>query len=179
MSQKVTGRVFKVYSKEFPPNKGKKAITWYSIKLEDDKLYYRCKAHNPGDITGKTVEFQADGFDAAQASVDVKTLKVVDNTPTESATSNGGAAVVGSSRDAAIQYQSARKDALVMADLVLRNGGVKLPAKESAKEGAIEALVDSYTAQYFLDITTLGAVARTNGTTDGDEQPEKDVGEDE
>lgn len=178
MSQKVTGQVFKVYEKAFPPKKGKPGTTWYSIKLEGDSLYYRCKAHNPGDIAGKQVEFTADGFDDTNAEIDVSTLKVI--TPKAAAGGSGnsavqsGPALSGGARDSSIQYQSSRKDAIAMVDVLLKNGAVKLPAKEASREEAVSALVDSYTELYFTDIPSLGAVARANGTTTDDEP--KDVG---
>lgn len=172
MSTKVSGRVYKVFEKEFPPNKGKKAVTWYSIKLEDDKIYYRCKANNPGDIAGKLVEFTTGGDDGVQAEVTAGSLTVVEAKVGANTIGSGSVGGSGSTRDASIQYQSSRKDAIALVDVLLRAAAIKLPAKEAMKLEAVEALVDGYTASFFNDIGTLGAVARATGSDTAQEEPQ-------
>jgi hypothetical protein len=160
-----------VFEKQFPGKGGKPGNTWYSIKLEGDDTYYRCKANNPGDVVGKVVKFEVDGDNVTSKP------EIIQSAPAEAAkaapaagVSSSLGATLGSTRESSIHYQSARKDALQLVDIITRTGAVKLPAKEAAKLEAIEALVDSYTAQYFHDISTFGAVARANGS---DEDPAK------
>jgi hypothetical protein len=79
----------------------------------------------------------------------------------------------GSARETSIHYQSARKDALQFLGIAVPAGAIVLPAKAAAKLKALDALVDFYTALYFEDIATGGAVTRAQeaaySETDGDE----------
>jgi hypothetical protein len=157
------GQVYKIYTKEFPAKAGKPPAVWFSIKLEGDDTYYRCKGNNPGDVTGKVVKFEVVDGDQVTSkpeivAQDVKPQNVQATQPTP-----GQMGQLGSTRESSIHYQSARKDALQLVDIITRTGAVKLPAKEAAKLEALEALVDSYTAQYFSDISTFGAVSRSSG----------------
>ena len=76
--------------------------------------------------------------------------------------SSGKQAVDWEAKDLKIQYQSARKDALVHVGLLVSAEAVKLPAKTKAKErqDAIDGLVDYYTALFFEDIADQSAVER-------------------
>lgn len=175
MSQKVTGLVHEVFEKQFEGKGGKPGNKWFSVKLDGDPLYYRCKSKNPGNVKGKYVEFEASNFKEKDAQVD-SDIKVVERAKASPVT--GGAPA--NAREGSIQYQSARGAAIDYVGLVILNGGVKLPAKEAAKLEALDALLDSYTAKFFQDVETFGAVARANGT-DGEASTDepKDVGEDE
>lgn len=165
------GQVYKVFEKQFPGKGGKPGNTWYSIKLEGDDTYYRCKEKNPGVISGLVVKFEVEGDQVTSRPEIVQqtpaaAMQSVMGTPVPAPTQSLGQ--LGSTRDSSIQYQSARKDALQFVDMILRaeQAGkviVKLPAKEAARLEAVEALVDSYTAQYFHDIATFGAVSRSSG----------------
>lgn len=158
------GQVYKVFTKEFPGKGGKPGNVWYSLKLEGDDTYYRCKSSNPGDVTGKVVSFEHDGDQVTSKPIVVQQTTVAPQDGAAKAAGTGAVgAVLGSAREASIHYQSARKDALQLVDILTRVGAVKLPAKEANKLEAVEALVDSYTSQYFSDISTFGAVARAKG----------------
>lgn len=177
MSQ-IQGKVFKIYSKEFPPRGGKPGNIWYSVKLDGDPRYYRCKGHNPGSVEGKEVAFTVSDLTDKDAQVDTKSIKVVEAKAQQSNASVGTASIGTTSRDSSIHYQSSRKDALVFVGMSVAAGALKLPAKEAARLDALEALVDAKTAEYYNDIGTLGAVARATGTaetetadvTDADEE---------
>lgn len=167
MSDKISGQVFRIYEKQFP----NKPVT-YSIKLEDNPIYYRTNTNRYAGIAepGNRVEFMAtmnsDGK-SARVDGDVKALAAVAAAP-------GGTPSMGVSRDNSIQYQSSRKDALEFVGLLVKAEAVKLPAKPADKLGALVALVDSFTASFFEDINTLGAVTRA---LEGGEAPESDAGE--
>lgn len=182
---KVQGVVFKVYPKEFPAKGGKPAVTWYSIKLEDDKVYYRCKAERYAGIAeaGNRIELEHNGVaeDGSQAEVVKGSVRLAAK-PVLAGTGSSSASVVnssGPSRESSIHYQSARKDALQYVDIMVRANAIKLPAKESARLAALDAIVDRITAQYFDDIGNFGAVARVNGTDEGSDDPESAKDEDE
>lgn len=162
MSQKVTGQVFRVYPKTFP---GKPET--YSVKLEDNPIYYRLGTKRFAGVVepGSVIEFMAtlnpDGK-SARVDSDVKLA------------SQQTAQAVGATQDAkqaSITYQSARKDALAFVAAILSADAIKLPAKQADKLAAMENLVDHYTAKFFEDTNTLGAVTRA---LEGGEAPETD-----
>lgn len=165
---KVTGQVWKLFDKEF---RGKKL---WSFRLENDPLYYRLNEdRNAGVVEpGNYVEFDAEtNSDGKSAQVKGKVSRVQ---PAQAPAQASGAVYSGggTGRDASIQYQSARKDALVFVQLAVTSGAIALPAKTSAKLAALEALVDAYTAQYLEDISTGGAVTRTTERAYAEEQAE-------
>lgn len=168
------GQVFKVFEKQFPGKGGKPGNTWYSIKLEGVDVWFRCKSSNPGNLAGQVVKLVHSEISNGEAQVTEKpeiiqaaaTLTTTQAATQPAPTQSMGQ--LGSTRESSIHYQSARKDALQFVDMILRaeQAGkviVKLPAKEAARLEAVEALVDSYTAQYFSDISTFGAVSRSSG----------------
>ena len=71
-------------------------------------------------------------------------------------------------KDDSIRYQSSRKDALTLLGLPGVLDSIVGKAKPADRQGLVEALVDKYTASYFEDVATFGAVARANGTTTAD-----------
>lgn len=154
MSQFVKGQVFKVYPKTFP---GKAES--YSVKLEDNPIYYRMGTRRFAGIaeSGNVIEFSATpNTDGKSANVDGD----VKLSAPAAVAATGTPALSGSARDNSIQYQSSRKDALEFVGLIVKTDAVKLPAKQAAKLVALTALVDQYTASFFEDINTLGAVTR-------------------
>lgn len=154
VSDKISGQVFRVYPKTFP---GKPET--YSVKLEDNPIYYRLGTKRFGGIVepGNRIEFFAtmnsDGK-SARVDGDVKALAAIP------AATAGTPSLAPSGTQAAIQYQAARKDALVLVGMVLGAEAIKLPGKPGDKLGVVEGLVDHYTAKFFEDTSTLGAVTR-------------------
>lgn len=156
----ITGQVFKVY-----PSKFKKGS--YQIKLEGDSVYYNTRKPGPAE-PGVNVSFEATAYNDKQWDIqgDVTVVKASASAAPVSAGGGGGG-----TRDASIQYQSARKDALVFLGVLLGNGGLDLSkAKPAAKLGILEAALDKYTAQFYVDIGELGAIARLE-TPDEDAAP--------
>lgn len=158
MSDIMSGRVTKVYENTF--DDGNVSV---SFKIAGDNRYFRTGKNRYSGIVeeGNHIKFK-------MQPVSEKAAKVL-GTPKKGSGSEpaaaSGAAPGGSNgygnTDAAIRYQSSRKDALEMAKLILSSDALKLPAKEAAKLAVIEALVDRYTAAFYGDIETKGAVART------------------
>ena len=153
----ISGQVGKVYVNTFDDGN-----TSVSFKLRGDTMYYRLGNKRFAGIVeeGKTISFKA-------AQVKDNAFKVLSTpkaaAPSEEAVSGGGpGGRTGNgfgSNDSAIRYQSSRKDALEMARLAIDAEVIKLPPKNGL--AALEALVDRYTAAFFADIETKGAVART------------------
>ena len=177
----IVGKVFKVFPKEWPAKKpGAKGNVTYSIKLEDDPLYYRTPRKTGGDgerfagiaEPGNMVSFEANPVNENSAQIvgDVDLVKQPEAAATVSpAAAQGVSGAVQSvtNREASIHYQSARKDALQLVDIAVRSNAIKLPAKEAARLEALEALVDHYTSLYYQDVPSFGAVKRAAGETDG------------
>ncbi len=176
MTQTTQGQCFKVFEKQFPGKNGKPGNRWFSIKLEGNDTYFRCKSSNPGQIAGKMISIQHDAITDGQANV-LSAPMILDESPqqtaeapaakgsTQAPASSGPSSgtTLGTSREASIHYQSSRKDALAFLAVVIQAGAIKLPAKEANKLAALEALADSYTSAYFEDVATFGAVARAKG----------------
>lgn len=195
MTSKVQGVVYKVFPKTWPSKRpGGKPNTTYSIKLENDPFYYRTPrvSEKPGSDgmsfagiaePGNTVEFEVDPINDNSAQIVGDVKKVEAQTATVASLpgtqpSASASASSGGTREASIHYQSSRKDALAFLDIAVRANAVKLPAKESAKLEALEALADFYTSAYFSDVATFGAVARANGTADQDTASDKPAADD-
>jgi hypothetical protein len=191
---KVTGKVFRVFEKEWPSKfPGKKGNKTYSIKLEDDPIYYRTPKEKYEGLRfagiaepGNMVTFDAEPINEASAQIN-GAVTLVEQPKATPAAAGGNAGLaqtlnLGGARDASIQYQSSRKDALEFVGLIVKAEAVKLPAKPADKLQALEALVDHYTAIYLADIGTQGAVARANGVDEKAEDagsPARTAGDEE
>jgi hypothetical protein len=180
----ITGTVFKVYPKTWPAQGGKPGNTTYSVKLDGDPMYYRTprgkgKGSDGDPLTGiaepgAVISFKSEPINEKSAQIVAGTVTKVEKTdapaPVAGAVTGGGSPAYSgggqsyAQRDASIQYQSSRKDAIALVDTLIRAGAITLPAKAAAKLEALEACVDMYTANFYADIGTLGAIARANGT---------------
>jgi hypothetical protein len=173
---KVSGQVFKVYDKQW----GNKTL--FSLKLENDPIFYRMNENRGAGIVepGNWIEFDANpNSDGKSATVTGKPSIIAPpaqaaSAPATGAVYQGGG---GSARETSIHYQAARKDALTLLGIAIPAGAIVLPAKAAAKLKALDALVDFYTALYFEDTSTGGAVTRAQEAayteTDEDDKPAK------
>ena len=145
-----SGQVFKLFESRFGGG---------SFRLENDQTYFNTRKPLPAFVLpGAWVEFEAGDIKGKGRSVDDTSLRPMQrDEPAKVGGGGGGQA----DRGTAIQYQSARKDALVMVGLLVGNGAVKLPENVAKRAGVIEALVDRFTAIYFEDTDSLGALSRS------------------
>ena len=170
---RVEGTVFRVYDREFS---GKKV---YTIKIEGNDTWYRAGTKRYAGIaeSGNRVAFDAEpnpGRGDAKITSDVVLAKAAP------AAAPGTPYAAGGDRNSSIVYQSSRKDALALVALLAQTGALKLPAAQAAKVGAVEAALDRYTALFFDDVSTLGAVVReAEGTGDGAAESEDETDEDD
>lgn len=119
-------------------------------------LYFNTKGSLPAFVReGVTVEFEG------QMGRNNKSVFVTDASLKEVAGAAPAPGPSNVSTDEAIRYQSSRKDAIEIVKLLLANGALVLPEKAAKRAGIIEASVDRFTAIYFEDIETLGALGRT------------------
>jgi len=150
----VQGKVFKVYDKVFS---GK---TNYSIKLEDNPIYYRAGGKRWAGIAepGNVVSFDAEVNDDGKSARITGDVKKAAASPQGAAPNLGG----GGARESSIHYQSSRKDALEFVKLAVSVGAIDVGKTKAKQLGVLEAALDRYTAIFFDDIGTLGAVARAS-----------------
>ena len=169
---KYSGKVFKIYDREW---QGKKL---YSIKLDGDPLYHRLNGKPPAGVdSGAYVSFDAEpNSDGKSTKVKGDVLVQTAPAPAAQAASPAGSYAA---RDVSIHYQSARKDALAFLDILTREKAVKLPTKQAAILATLEAALDMYTAKFYEDISTQGAVARANGTDAPAEEPAEEPSEED
>lgn len=168
MSQTAQGIVFRVFEKKYRDK------MLYSLKFDGQDNYYRM---NENRFSGKIeAGFELKiGYTTDQNGnhvlipEQIKTISTSGAAPEPGKSSSGGggsapASGGGTSTQQAIQYQSSRKDALEFVRIIADNEVVKLPAKTKPDErlAALEALVDRYTARFFLDIDAQGAIQRSD-----------------
>lgn len=162
MSESVNkARITKVYVKKF--DDGNVSV---SFKIAGDQRFFRCgKFRNKGVVEeGNVIKFNYDEVSEDAAKVIGKPSLVTGGGGEDEGASKPAGKPSGGgfgSHDSNIQYQSSRKDALVFVELIVAQGAIKLPAKESAKLEVLEGLLDRYTSVFYADIGTKGAIART------------------
>lgn len=154
MANRVEGVVYKVYDRQF---RGRPS---YTIKIDNDPIWYRAGEQRFAGIAeaGNRVTFNA------EMNPDGTSAKVVGavtlSSPAPVAANGTPAAGGGGDRNNSIVYQSSLKAALNLVSIMAQTGALKLPTAQAKKAGAIEAAVDRYTAMFFDDVFTLGAVTR-------------------
>ena len=173
------GKVKKVIKKEFED--GGVSI---SFTLAGQEPFFRLGSKRLAGVVeeGNSIEFYGEQVSDKAVKVKTDTVKAASGKPAGEGGSSASSARSDTSHD--IHYQSARKDALAFVQVVIAAGAIKLPAKESGKLEALEAALDRYTAAFYADIETKGAVARVKGPAKGDEaaadeEPADDDGDDE
>lgn len=123
-------------------------------------------------VGGAFVEFEAaPGRTEKSRQVTDSSLKAVAGPPP---TGERGHQGQFGSRDEHIRYQSARKDALAMAGLLAAAGALYNEKTPKSKIlGILEDVVDRFTAVYFEDIETLGALSRSEIPPQEEQRDEK------
>jgi hypothetical protein len=157
MAEKVKGELKVVKTNDYG---------FYSVKI-DGTWYGTGSKKDPGVVAGDIVEGE---FELEKGKY--KTITKAGLVKASAKAAPAGAAGPASTgtnwaaKDDSIRYQSSRKDALAFLGLPGVLESIVGKAKPADKVGLVEALVDKYTASYFEDVATFGAVARANGTTE-------------
>ena len=148
---KVTGTVYKVYPSKYQQGQ-------FQIKLDEFPIYYN--TYKPGAaVPGDRVTFEAEQKNE-KTWIIKGPVEVLTASPAAAPVSAGGN-LSGGARDASIQYQSSRKDALAFLELLVTAGALDISkAKQAAKVEILEAALDKYTASFYDDIGNLGAITR-------------------
>jgi hypothetical protein len=169
VANRVEGVVYKVYDRVF---RGRNS---YTIKIDNDPIWYRAGEQRFAGIAeaGNRVTFNA------EMNPDNTSAKIVGavtlSSPAPAAANGTPSTLGGGDRNNSIVYQSSLKAALNLVSIMAQTGALKLPAAQAKKAGAIEAAVDRYTAMFFDDVFTLGAVTREaegEGDAEGDDEEE-------
>lgn len=132
---KVRGVVFRAGKSKFG----------YYVKLDGNETFFNTKYEpkcEQGDEVG--IEYVQKG-----RSCNISKLVVLSKAGRREQGGNGNPAPAD--RNDSIVWQSSRKDAIAAADLLLRNGAVKLPKTEDGRAAIIAGLVDKLTYVYFND----------------------------
>ena len=138
-----TGVVGKVF------NRGK----MWSLQVGDE--WYGNGFDEPACKEGEAVEFNWDSNtkngrtykNISKGSIKIK-QGAAPSAPSYAPPASPGA------RDVSIQYQSSRKDALVLFPLLVEAGAISLPKEKAAKYDAVLALVEEITNKFYIDIQT-------------------------
>lgn len=145
-------------------------------------LYFNTKRPLPAyAVEGATVEFEATpGRNGKSMFVNDDSIKEV-AAPAPAASGGYGGGGFGD-RDTSIKYQSSRKDAIGTVANLIAAGALWDPSKPppvSKRAGIIEDATDRFTAVYFEDIETLGALERNPPVEPGQKakaEPDKSEG---
>jgi hypothetical protein len=133
-----------------------------SFGLEGQQgLYFNTKQPLPAfAVQGAIIDFEATPGRNGK-SVFVNDASIREVSAPAPLPSGGGGGGSGISTDTSIRYQSSRKDAIAVVGVLVAAGAISLDKVPVAKrQGIIEDLVDRFTAVYFEDIETLGALER-------------------
>jgi len=166
------GVVYKIYPKTF----GKDET--FTIKIDGNRTWFRAGKNRYAGVAepGNRITLEADPLpDGESARVVPGSVKLA-AAPAPVAQNGTPSASYGGDRNNSIVYQSSLKAANAFLATAVAAGAVKLPAAQAAKLGALEAALDRYTAQFFNDVSTLGAVLRESENL-GLGEAEKDEGE--
>ena len=160
MADKVSGVIKVVKKNDFG---------FYSVKI-DDTWYGTGQKKDPGVVAGDNVEGE---FELEKGKYKTITkaglVKASAKVAPVGATGSGSTGGTNwAAKDDSIRYQSSRKDALALLGLPGVLDSIVGKAKPAERQGLVEALVDKYTASFFSDVATFGAVARANGDTAAD-----------
>lgn len=147
----ISGRVEKIYSKEYKPGK-----FMYSIVVNG--TFYGVGGRKPSVAEGDNVQFVATQ-NGKFWNVDGNVEVLSQGTTPRSSASAPAASPVANDRQLfeerkqdAIALQAARNTALTAAGLLIGNGAIKLPAKPADIGDVVLALVDDLTARYYAEV---------------------------
>ena len=152
MSEHISGEVQYVKKNDYG---------FWSVKVDD--VWYGAGKANPGVSEGDEVEFSAYENDKGYMQVKGKIKGGSGPSKASGGGSGGGGKFKGKSgggggnkpavdwdaKDARISYQGAHKIAVTEVQLLLTNGAIKLPTKQTDIMGAIQALVDETAQRIF------------------------------
>jgi hypothetical protein len=154
MADKVSGVIKVVKKNDFG---------FYSVKI-DDTWYGTGQKKDPGVVAGDNVEGEYELEKGKYKTITKAGLTKAAKAAAPAAGSGQATTSSWAAKDDSIRYQSSRKDALTLLGLPGVLDSIVGKAKPADRQGLVEALVDKYTASYFEDVSTFGAVARANGT---------------
>lgn len=127
-------------------------------------LYFNTKTALPGFIQpGASVKFTGElGHNGKSVFVEANAIEqIAQAAPASASAASTGGTVNYEKRDAQIRLQAARNSALTIVGLILQYASASvLPKGENKKAGAIESLVDRFTAVFYEDTETFAVLDR-------------------
>lgn len=123
-----------------------------AYSAEVDGSWYGAGFNEPQFSEGDVIEFQVEQRGKFKNLQGAKTIGSASTGTTAAPKAKAGAVdpQVWIDKDTSILYQSCRKDAINFVGVLLANQAVAVPAKKSDQADAIQALVEDYSAQFFV-----------------------------
>lgn len=150
----ISGYVEKIWANPMKGKNGKPDWTSYAVVVDGTK--YGTYTTNPKCKEGDFITFEA-SQSGEYWNAEGKTIKLASppaGAPKPAATQSYGGKP--SNVQAAINYQSARKDAGLFLDLALKADALDLGTKKGGRIDILEAMFDQYTMRFFSDTSNLG-----------------------
>lgn len=186
----IKGNVAKVFSKKVQTRKGPK--TAYSLKVDGYDKWLNAGFSAPDVSEGDYVTIKAE--ENERGFMDIKNVEV-STAPARGASKGAAAVSAGSgsdSRQSSIHYQSSRKDAIEVVQLLLSKDALPISAATSKAGVAkryeeIMAIIDKLTVRYYQDVETLRVLEDVtdegedddDGDEEGEDADDTDEGDDE
>lgn len=162
---------------------GKSKFSFF-VMLDGEAFYFNTKFEpkcGVGDVVGIEFDKKADNRGQIQKIVmleDSGSPKGVQEASGFGASkpSGGGNYTPNTDRQDSIVYQSSRKDALVLAEILVANEAIKLPKDADKRRTVIEALVNETTFTYFKAASDPQAALKGEAVVaeDAEEAPAED-----
>lgn len=165
---------------------GKSKFSFF-VMLDGEAFYFNTKFEpkcGVGDVVGIEFDKKADNRGQIQKIVmleDSGSPKGVQESSgfgggNASKPSGGGNYTPNTDRQDSIVYQSSRKDALVLAEILVANEAIKLPKDADKRRTVIEALVNETTFTYFKAASDPQAALKGEAVVaeDAEEAPAED-----
>lgn len=132
--------------------------TLYSVCIAGD--WYGAGFDKPACDEGDFVNYEIEQNGKYK---NIKSISVASAPAAPSGNNSGGNGVQRvDTRDISIRYQSSRKDALQLTEILLANDALAVPAKKADKADAIIAFVEDVTNQFYVklqDVMDAGGVS--------------------
>jgi len=136
---------------------------WVLYNVTVDGQKYGAGFDCPPCVQGDFIEFETEQKGQYTNIKNIRKAAAPAGAPAANNSSSGGAAPARiDTRDVSIRYQSSRKDALLLTQVLLENDALAVPAKKAEKADAIMAFVEDVTNQFYVklqDVMDNGGVS--------------------
>lgn len=151
----ITGYVEKIWKNAKPAANGKKAYTSYAVVVDNVKYgTFTAPECAEGDFVSFNANQNGNYWNLDNATLKKATPPTDKQSPANVPTGYGGGKSVAVQD--AINYQSARKDALVFVEILASQQLLDLGKTKGRQIDVLEIFLDKYTTRFFEDTKNLG-----------------------